>query len=142
MQQGIKMQLIKNKKLNIFVGFLMGAFFLCTLSMLQKFIAGFDPFKLKAYVLPFVFGGFTGVVVSFHILKIKELNFQLMGHINNLEKIIPICSHCKKIRKTDCAPEDQDSWEQLEKHISHKTKSAFSHGICPDCLHEHHNISL
>jgi DNA-binding response OmpR family regulator len=48
--------------------------------------------------------------------------------VKQLEGIIPICMHCKKIR------DDQESWHQLEAYISNHSEAQFSHGMCPDCF--------
>lgn len=47
--------------------------------------------------------------------------------IRSLEKLLPICSYCKKIRA------DQDYWQEVEGYISEHTDTMFSHSICPDC---------
>lgn len=52
--------------------------------------------------------------------------------IKTLRGLIPICSHCKKIRN------DQGYYEQLEQYISTHSDAQFSHGICNDCLKEHY----
>jgi CheY-like chemotaxis protein len=51
--------------------------------------------------------------------------------IRSLEKLIPICSYCKKIRA------DKDYWQEVEGYISEHTDTMFSHFICPDCYEEH-----
>lgn len=48
--------------------------------------------------------------------------------IKKLKEMIPICSHCKKIR------DDDGYWKGVEQYISEHTDSSFSHGICPDCV--------
>lgn len=50
-----------------------------------------------------------------------------LDHIRNLEKILPICASCKKIRN------DADNWEQVESYVSRMAGTRFSHGLCPDC---------
>jgi PAS domain-containing protein len=50
--------------------------------------------------------------------------------------LLPICSHCKKIRN------DSEYWENIEEYISAHTGLLFSHGICPDCLKEHYGKVL
>jgi len=45
-----------------------------------------------------------------------------------LHGVIPICSHCKKIR------DDAGAWRQLEHYISTHSEAIFSHGICEDCM--------
>ena len=64
--------------------------------------------------------------------KIAELEDALV-RVDQLEKILPICMHCKKIRKPGAAPEEIDSWEIMESYISRKTATQFSHGLCPEC---------
>lgn len=59
----------------------------------------------------------------------------LKKHIKTLERFLPICANCKKIRKTDSNPEEQNSWVPIEHYISSHTSSEFSHGICPECMH-------
>jgi len=45
-----------------------------------------------------------------------------------LSGLLPICSHCKKIR------DDEGEWQVLEEYISHHSEADFSHGLCPECL--------
>ena len=45
-----------------------------------------------------------------------------------LSGLLPICSHCKKIRARD------GRWEHLESYISRHSEADFSHGLCPDCV--------
>lgn len=47
--------------------------------------------------------------------------------IGELRQILPICSHCKKIR------DDEGYWNQLEQYLLEHNDVTFSHGICPDC---------
>jgi PAS domain S-box-containing protein len=60
---------------------------------------------------------------------IQELQIAL-DQIKTLRGIVPICSHCKKIR------DDKGYWERVEAYVSKHTEAEFSHGICPDCLDE------
>lgn len=47
--------------------------------------------------------------------------------LNDLSKIFPICSYCKKIR------EETGKWVSVEKYISDISGAMLSHGICPEC---------
>lgn len=61
---------------------------------------------------------------------IREQRDQLeaaLARVKQLEGIIPICMHCKKIR------DDRDCWHQLEKYISEHSDALFSHTYCPQC---------
>ncbi len=51
--------------------------------------------------------------------------------IRSLEKLLPICSYCKKVRT------DQNYWEEVEVYISEHTDTMFSHSICPTCYKTH-----
>ncbi|MFZ7128616.1 MAG: PAS domain-containing protein [Desulfobacterales bacterium] len=50
-----------------------------------------------------------------------------IGEIKTLRGILPICSHCKRIR------DDQGYWNQLEGYIQSHSEADFSHGICEEC---------
>lgn len=50
-----------------------------------------------------------------------------------LEGLLPICSHCKRIRTGD------QEWQQLERYISTHSHAQFSHGICPHCVKAHYS---
>ncbi len=79
----------------------------------------------------------TGViaVLAFIILNGRRTTAELedaLGQVKQLEGIIPICMHCKKVRV------DPDSWHQIESYVAAHTHATFSHGICPDCYGQHH----
>jgi len=58
---------------------------------------------------------------------IKELQ-SAISQIKTLRGIVPICSHCKKIR------DDKGYWQMVEKYVSAHSDAEFSHGICPECI--------
>ncbi len=62
---------------------------------------------------------------------IRELR-EATAEVTTLQGIIPICSHCHKIR------DDRDIWNRLEAYIQEHSQACFSHSICPDCLREHY----
>jgi len=60
----------------------------------------------------------------------EELINQLqdaLSKIKVLSGLIPICSHCKKIR------DDKGFWNKLEDYIAQHSDTTFSHGTCPEC---------
>jgi len=65
-------------------------------------------------------------------LALRDLT-NTMAQLKVLTGIIPICSHCKRIRD-----DDTNVWSQLEEYISTHSNADFSHGICPSCLKEHY----
>lgn len=50
-----------------------------------------------------------------------------LGHVKQLQGILPICSYCKKIRN------DLDYWQNVETYVADHSLAEFSHGICPAC---------
>lgn len=55
-----------------------------------------------------------------------------LSRIKVLTGLLPVCSHCKKIR------DKEGDWHQMEHYITTRTDAQFSHGICPDCRKEHY----
>ncbi len=64
--------------------------------------------------------------------RVKELEAAL-GHVKTLQGILPICMHCHKIR------DDHESWQQIEVYLAQHSDVQFSHGICENCMQEHHS---
>nr|WP_320189936.1 MASE3 domain-containing protein [uncultured Desulfobacter sp.] len=62
------------------------------------------------------------------IVKLKKA----LEDIKTLEGLVPICSHCKKIR------DDKGYWNHLETYLDKHSQATFSHGICPDCMIKHY----
>ncbi len=53
--------------------------------------------------------------------------------IRKLERILPICANCKRIRGDNLDPYRMDSWMNLEEFLKKENDINFSHGLCPDC---------
>ncbi|MBN1995524.1 MAG: response regulator [Anaerolineae bacterium] len=51
-----------------------------------------------------------------------------LSQVKTLRGLLPICSHCKKIR------DDRGYWQQVEIYIENHSDAEFSHGLCPDCM--------
>lgn len=60
---------------------------------------------------------------------IDELRTAL-DNVKTLSGLIPICARCKKVR------DDQGLWNQIESYVSKHSDALFSHGLCPDCMHQ------
>ncbi|MCK5311673.1 MAG: GAF domain-containing protein [Desulfobacteraceae bacterium] len=67
---------------------------------------------------------------------LKESNQKLQQALNEVKQLsglLPICSHCKKIR------DDSGYWNSIEQYITEHSEAQFSHGICSDCMKEHYS---
>jgi hypothetical protein len=77
------------------------------------------------------------VVLVFFALIIDRTAKQthnLAHEVHLLEGLLPICSHCKKIR------DDNNEWNAIEKYISARSAAKFTHGLCPDCMKEFYGV--
>lgn len=55
-----------------------------------------------------------------------------LSEVKTLSGLLPICSHCKKIR------DDNGYWNQIEVYIHEHSDAKFSHGICQECLKKYY----
>ncbi|MBW1788755.1 MAG: hypothetical protein JRK53_19390 [Deltaproteobacteria bacterium] len=62
----------------------------------------------------------------------KEKLETALSEIKTLSGMLPICSHCKKIR------DDKGYWNQIETYIRDHTGVEFSHSICEDCAKKYY----
>ncbi len=74
-------------------------------------------------------GKFRGTIIILEdITSLK----QALANVKQLSGLLPICSHCKKIR------DDKGYWNQIEVYIDQHSEAKFSHGICQDCAKKYY----
>jgi len=66
-------------------------------------------------------------------LRVAERVLALQTEVQLMQRLLPICMDCRKIRDQDASWEDQSSWQDLESFVAEKTDLQFSHGICKEC---------
>lgn len=86
-------------------------------------------FPLEAHTKMYTNINKQGRVTAFRDLTDKK---KAEEEIKILKGIVPICSHCKKIR------DDKGYWTQIESYISKHSQAEFSHGICQECLEKYY----
>lgn len=62
--------------------------------------------------------------------SLEAANRQLreaQSEVQTLKGLIPICSHCKRVR------DDEGYWESVESYITSRSEALFSHSICQEC---------
>jgi len=62
---------------------------------------------------------------------ISDLN-KALSEVKRLSGLLPICSHCKKIR------DDKGYWNQIEAFIQEHSEAEFSHSICQECAEKYY----
>ncbi|MBU1695002.1 MAG: PAS domain-containing protein [Verrucomicrobia bacterium] len=65
-------------------------------------------------------------------LQHRNLVKELQDQVRRLEGILPICSHCKRIRNA------AGEWEEVESYVKERTDADFTHGICPVCVEKYY----
>lgn len=55
---------------------------------------------------------------------------EALAQVKTLSGLLPICSHCKKIR------DDSGYWRQIEQYVEKHSQAEFSHSLCPQCAHK------
>jgi DNA-binding response OmpR family regulator len=63
--------------------------------------------------------------------KVAELR-ESADHVAELQGMIPICMHCKRIRN------QEQLWEKVETYVERRSSARFSHALCADCLEKHY----
>ncbi|MFZ5439401.1 MAG: response regulator [Myxococcota bacterium] len=63
--------------------------------------------------------------------QVKELR-EAAEHVQELQGMIPICMHCKRIRN------QSQIWEKVETYIEHRSGAKFSHALCSECLEQYY----
>jgi DNA-binding response OmpR family regulator len=63
--------------------------------------------------------------------KVRELE-EAAEHVRELQGMIPICMHCKRIRN------QEQLWERVETYIEHRSDARFSHALCAECLEKYY----
>lgn len=62
---------------------------------------------------------------------IKQLQ-DALAEVKRLSGLLPICSHCKKIR------DDKGYWNRLESYLQEHSDAEFSHSVCPECAKKYY----
>jgi PAS domain S-box-containing protein len=76
------------------------------------------------------FAGYVGSCVDIHdrVEARAALDRAKEREIHTLRGLLPICSHCKRIR------DEFGNWRPLESYIRDHSQADFTHGICAACL--------
>lgn len=91
-----------------------------------------QPWEATAFMTT---AGLRIVVFAFHAVLISRLSENeraLSREVELLEQILPICMYCKSIKN------DAGSWETLERYISTRSTTRFTHGLCAGCAEKYY----
>ena len=108
------MQIIGKIILGVGYGIMLGVFLLVYQKSVKIYLS--SKFKILQLIIP---------------PKRQELLTQLkqtQEELRTLQKLLPICASCKKIRN------DDGYWQQVEHYFADHSEYTFSHGLCPECM--------
>jgi len=88
-----------------------------------EMLAGGETKPLELLVTANRLDGEEGLVV----LVLEDIS-----ELTTLREIIPICSHCRRVR------DDQEYWQSVEAYFKAQVGLDFSHGLCPECTERHY----
>jgi DNA-binding response OmpR family regulator len=63
--------------------------------------------------------------------RLEELEATI-AHVHELQGMLPICMHCKRIRN------QEQIWEKVESYFEKRAGAKFSHALCAECLEVHY----
>ena len=75
----------------------------------------------------------TAAPVVFGAQRLVLLILEDISELLSLRRLLPICSHCKRIR------DDQEYWHSLETYMTTRLHLDLTHGICPVCAEKVRN---
>lgn len=102
----------------------------------REALAGWRREALQAAVLGGLLLGVAALCAAFVLrawrkeTAMTEALQKALAEVKALSGLLPICSHCKKIR------DDQGYWNQIESYIASHSAAEFTHGICPECARQ------
>jgi len=77
---------------------------------------------------------FTLLIYGF--IKIAKFEKAKEAHIEELEKMLPLCSNCKKYRT------EKGEWLPIERYLAISGAPTVTHGICPECYEKLYGDTL
>lgn len=91
------------------------------------------PDNLAALVPMTIVRGCVIGIMALWFARLSEHERALGYEVQTLRgMLLPICQFCKSIKN------DQGQWEPLERFISRRSATRFSHGLCPSCQETHY----
>jgi hypothetical protein len=88
--------------------------------------------NIAALIARTAFRGRVITILALWFVRLSEHERALQQEVQTLKGLLPICSFCKSIKN------DAGEWEHLERFISRRSETKFSHGLCPSCQEVHY----
>jgi len=92
-----------------------------------------DSFSIHHLPMAFFFGllgAAFGLLITYYTLRISRDR----ERIHALERFLPVCSYCKKIRDDEGKGHGEGVWYDVDEYLAMKTDTEITHGMCPECF--------
>jgi hypothetical protein len=78
----------------------------------------------------------TVVAMSFALVFVSYVRRYRSAEeiLSEIERLLPICAGCKRIRTDDSHPYDPKSWTSIEEYLRENKDMLFTHSLCPNCM--------
>jgi hypothetical protein len=86
--------------------------------------------SLEAETLDAILRLCTFTLLALFMFRLCEHERALERNLMLLQGLLPLCSHCKRIKNA------RNEWERLESYLESRSGAEFTHGICPQCERE------
>jgi len=96
---------------------------------LARVLTAFSVHHLPMAVFFAVLGMAFGLLATYYTTKIMESQERIQA----LERFLPICAYCKKIRDDEGKEHGTGDWYNVDTYLRMKMDAEFTHGMCPDC---------
>jgi sigma-B regulation protein RsbU (phosphoserine phosphatase) len=60
-------------------------------------------------------------------LIVAQRILALHTELGQLQQLLSVCAYCKRVR------EGPSQWTALDQYVARRTRTQFSHGLCPEC---------
>jgi len=104
------------------------------LFFLFGYLATAAAFALDWHLVGRIFVGLVFAMGALFVYLGVTIQTRLVGEIlTTMERLVPICANCKRIRHANRNPYDIASWTPVEAYFAEAHQTQFTHGLCPDC---------
>lgn len=93
------------------------------------FYQGWDVIRGKFVAVIFLCGAlFVGLGIRIQLRMVEAL-------LRTMERLVPICAECRRVRIPEAGREDGGSWQTV--NLWFKNDEVMTHSICPECAARH-----
>lgn len=94
------------------------------------------------YLIPASTGGIVGLGFFVCERRIMHTEDKLKMQIDVTKRLIPMCSHCKKVLVRPENADQSKEWLAVDEFLRETLDLIFTHSVCPNCMHQHYDVDF